>query len=75
VHATANRSLEEVSVPVITVVPGHVRWRGEATTRRARQGRFIAADARTDLVWLKDRAETIGALGHLVARLAGHGNP
>jgi hypothetical protein len=61
--------LAEISVPVTVVMAGRAGRLGRAIADMAPDGRFIAATADTDLVWLEDRIQAKAAIRDMLGRL------
>ena len=61
--------LAEISVPVSVVSARRAGRVGRAIAGMAPEGRFIAATADTDLVWLEDRIQAKAAIGDMLGRL------
>jgi hypothetical protein len=63
--------LAEVTVPVTLITNRRASRAGQALARRIPDGRFVVADAETDLVWLEDRAGARTAIEDMLLRVAG----
>jgi hypothetical protein len=61
--------LAEISVPVTVVSARRAGRLGQAIAAMAPDGRFVAADADTDLVWLEDRARAKAAIADTLGQL------
>lgn len=61
--------LAEISVPVTVVSARRARRMARAIADMAPDGRFIAAAADTDLVWLEDRTQAKAAIIDMLGRL------
>jgi hypothetical protein len=61
--------LAEISVPVTVVSARRTGRVGRAIAGMAPDGRFIAATADTDLVWLEDRIQAQAAIRDMLGRL------
>jgi hypothetical protein len=62
--------LDELEIPVTVVSARRARRLGHALAQQIPNGQFVAADADTDLVWLKDRTRSVNALRNMLALLS-----
>jgi hypothetical protein len=63
--------LAELAVPVTVITNRRASRVGQALATRIADGRFMVADAETDLVWLEDRAGARTAIEDMLLRVAG----